>query len=45
MLETEIYKDNRQKLANDILFAMVGANDTSRNATTTALIYFMKQSN
>lgn len=42
MLDSEMYKNQRMKLANDLIIAMIGSTDTSRLVTIMALIYFSK---
>jgi Ca2+-binding EF-hand superfamily protein len=42
MLESEVYENNPKKITNDLIIAMLGATDTSRNVTFFALCHLTK---
>ena len=42
MITSEVYENDVKKISNDIIMAMIGATDTSRNMTFYALCHLTK---
>lgn len=42
MLQSDAYKDDVEKISNDMIISMIGGTDTSRNTTITSLCHLTK---